>query len=417
MPIAAKPAYVPDRLLADASPGLRFGMYLKLWGINRRSKELMWETYDIDYEKRRPDQREREVQKENKGCALDAACRLTVSDRRLMQALAQRQKAVAEVPASSGALLRLEVVAVAPFTTGLGNEHPLENGFAFLNPYGLPYLPGSGVKGVIRQAARELASGDWSETQGWTRDHSYRLRTGEEALDLSPLDVLFGHESPSGESGHVRGALSFWDVIPQIADERLAVEVMTAHQGHYYQNGSTPHESGSPNPITFLTIPPKSRFAFHVLCDLAHLRRLAPALAENRRWQKLIEAAFAHAFQWLGFGAKTAVGYGAFAAAAEAAGIDRPSAPSEDAAAKLGAPAGETPGEIWDRARLQYNARNGTLTAIGPNNIRANAFDEQAQELLSRLPQEVQKKVRANQFVRVTARVLGTRLLSVAVEP
>jgi CRISPR-associated protein Cmr6 len=34
-------------------------------------------------------------------------------------------------------------------------------------------------------------------------------------------------------------------------------------------------------------------------------------LAEGERWKTLLTAAFAHAFQWLGFGAKTAVGYGA----------------------------------------------------------------------------------------------------------
>ncbi|HWO99019.1 MAG TPA: RAMP superfamily CRISPR-associated protein [Methylococcus sp.] len=79
-----------------------------------------------------------------------------------MKALADRQTALAAtVPAE--ALLKLEATGVAPFTTGLGNEHPLENGFAFLNPYGLPYLPGSGVKGILRQAARELASGTWGE--------------------------------------------------------------------------------------------------------------------------------------------------------------------------------------------------------------------------------------------------------------
>lgn len=41
-------------------------------------------------------------------------------------------------------------------------EHLLENGFAFLNPYGLPYLPGSGVKGVLRQAAREVDKKSWA---------------------------------------------------------------------------------------------------------------------------------------------------------------------------------------------------------------------------------------------------------------
>jgi CRISPR-associated protein Cmr6 len=48
-----------------------------------------------------------------------------------------------------------------------------------------------------------------------------------------------------------------------------------------------------------------------VVCDAAHLERLAPDLAHGQRWQALLDAALKHAFAWLGFGAKTAVGYGA----------------------------------------------------------------------------------------------------------
>ena len=46
-------------------------------------------------------------------------------------------------------------------------------------------------------------------------------------------------------------------------------------------------------------------------CDGARLERLAPDLAHGQRWQTLLTATFEHAFAWLGFGAKTAVGYGA----------------------------------------------------------------------------------------------------------
>ncbi len=48
-----------------------------------------------------------------------------------------------------------------------------------------------------------------------------------------------------------------------------------------------------------------------MVCDLAHLQRIAPALAVDDQWKKLLTQAFEHAFSWCGFGAKTAVGYGA----------------------------------------------------------------------------------------------------------
>src|SRR5690606_38300654 len=106
----------------------------------------------------------------------------------------------------------------------------------------------------------------------------------------------------------------------------LAVDIMTPHQSHYYQqrldrksgDSTSPHESGQPNPISFLTLPPLTRFAFHVQCDVAHMERLAPDLAHDNRWQQLLAAAFEHAFEWLGFGAKTRVGSGAMQAAAQA---------------------------------------------------------------------------------------------------
>lgn len=311
MPIAAVPAYLGTDF-SSASPGLRFGMYLPLWGVNRRTGQLLWSTSDIDHAVRGQQREEREIKVENKTSALLQACKLTSHDKATMRALATRQNHTAQ---STPHTLTLDAIATAPFTTGLGNEHPLENGFAFLNPYGLPYLPGSGVKGVLRQAARELASGKWGDSHGWSHDKIHLLGK----IELSTIDALFGLEGKDGDSDHVRGALSFWDALPQIPGDHLAVDIMTPHQSHYYQQkndrksgGSTsPHDSGAPNPISFLTLPPGTGFAFHVVCDAAHLERLAPDLAHGQRWQSLLTAAFEHAFAWLGFGAKTAVGYGA----------------------------------------------------------------------------------------------------------
>ncbi|WP_157659211.1 type III-B CRISPR module RAMP protein Cmr6 [Thauera butanivorans] len=315
MPIAAVPAYL-GKDFSTASPGLRFGMYLPLWGINRRTGELLWSTSDVDYAVRGQAREERPIKVENKTSALQQACKLTTHDKAAMQALVQRQVHIAT---ATPHLLTLDAIATAPFTTGLGNEHPLENGFAFLNPYGLPYLPGSGIKGVLRQAARELASGEWGDTHGWSEEKIHELEHKGKRIDLSMLDTLFGLESDNGSTQHVRGALSFWDAIPHIQGDSLAVDIMTPHQSHYYQQktdnksggSASPHDSGQPNPISFLTLPPGTRFAFHVQCDLPHLERLAPDLAADDRWKDLLTAAFEHAFEWLGFGAKTTVGYGA----------------------------------------------------------------------------------------------------------
>lgn len=323
MPIAAVPNYL-GRVFKEASPALRFGMLLPVWTerqdqekevharANKRSREAQ-ELRDF-LDARGMDATIKELRRTERNplpglwdkndygakTAWDSIKALTPSDKKRMEALAARQAHLATSPAFSAHMLTLCATATAPFTTGLGNEHPLENGFSFLTPYGLPYLAGSGVKGVLRQAARELARGEWGDTRGWNDEN---------------INALFGHKT--GDDGLIRGALDFWDVIPQIKGDALAVEVTTPHQGHYYQkkndrksgSSASPHDSGLPNPITFLTVPPGSGMNFYVRCDEARLKILAPELVES--WRSLLSAAFEHAFEWLGFGAKTSVGYGA----------------------------------------------------------------------------------------------------------
>ena len=268
------------------------------------------------------------------------------------------------------------------------------------------------------QAARELARGDWDDAHGWSTDllpsPSGRGVGGE---GLSMLDVLFGRETPAGDSDHVRGVLSFWDVIPEIRGDSLHVEIMTPHQGHYYhwkkdRNGNpieeSPHESGPPIPIQFLTVPPGSDFAFHVVCDLPRLRRLAPELAQDGQWKTLLNAAFEHAFEWLGFGAKTAVGYGAMQSPAQRerrdqARLQREAEAREQARQQL-EKAQQEQAEPWEGARLKFNRANGSLTAE-KNGKSAVALKPKGEELLSSLPAQIRSRVLANQFVKVTAHV------------
>ncbi|CRI66793.1 conserved hypothetical protein [Thiocapsa sp. KS1] len=395
MAIAAVPNYVGDDY-SQASPGLRFGMYLRLWGANSRSGERLWTTYDINYRPAGRERQEREFRDENKTNALHDALKLSAADKSAMAALAARQAGIAGALEKSGALLRLEAEAIAPFATGLGNEHPLENGFAFLNPYGLPYLAGSGVKGVLRQAARELASGEWGDPKGWSEEPRFTLDVKRKTIKLTMLDVLFGKQGEDGDVDHVRGSLSFWDVFPQLKGNALQVEVMTPHQTHYYQRGENPHESGSPNPINFLTVPPGSSFAFHIQCDRPFLARLAPDLAKEDRWRSLIETAFEHAFLWLGFGAKTAVGYGAM----ERTGAGRPPlghGPVGAAATALSNVA-ETSAH-WSGVELKFNPGNNELTATYQGKL-ATARDPDSQRLRNLLPEEIRTRLKKHKVLK-----------------
>ena len=267
---AALPGYM--REFSDAAPGHRFSLYYAGWNTDF-SKPPGGATKTLKGD----------------------VCPLPKHSRDLQRSIEARQAALA---ADASAVFTYPAIATAPFATGLGNEHPLENGFSFLSPYGLPYLPGSGVKGVIRKAAEELAGGEWGQAQGWDED-SIRGFFGP------------GEEDPNRDSNPQQGALRFWDVFPapetSVKNDRplLTVEIMTPHLGTYYQGDATPKTSLTPNPIAFLAVAAKSRFAFHVECNLAVLTP-----AQQNIWQTLLQSAFDHAGKWLGFGAKTAVGYG-----------------------------------------------------------------------------------------------------------
>jgi CRISPR-associated protein Cmr6 len=293
--IALVPKYVGEDF-NDAPPGHRYRLYLQFW--------------NGDYS----------PTKKDKLAALRPLCKLPQHSQDVMKALAERSKAP-----DSETTLSIAADSTAPFATGLGWEHPNENGFAFLDPYGLPYLPGSGVKGVLRQAARDLIDDPSSETATWTPE---------------AMTALFGEDDPN--KPHGQGALRFWDVIPELAGGKLDVDILNPHYRDYYQEGGTPHDAGQPVPVFFLIVPPKSRFHFRV--DLIAPFRLDENLRKD--WKAMMQAAFMHAFDWLGFGAKTAVGYGAMKSLI---------VPPQKVAATME--------EIWENATVKYDVSGRVMTA------------------------------------------------------
>lgn len=396
MPIAAVPAYLGSDFY-KAPPGHRFSLYLRFWGVDQRDQQPLWTTHDLKDEVRGQDRQERVVKVENKVPAFREALKLTDKDRATLNAIVKRQSVLAAALELTGQLSTFAAESIAPFTTGLGIQHPLENGFAFLNPYGLPYLPGSGVKGVLRRAAQELVCGLFGDDQeGWT---------------LDAIRALFGTEegetdADGKELPRRRGALMFWDVIPDLKDGSLKLEIMTPHQSAYYQGTESPHDSGSPNPICFLSVPPGSGFNFHIQCNQPFLARIAPELAEQDLWRKLLQAAFLHAFNWIGFGAKTAVGYGAMELLAERERIAAERKARQEAAyqdeqeQKL-----KERLQTWENVEVVYDRPTGNYSAQGPDGRRAVAQSTDASKLRASLPQALQDKFKNKGKLKLTIEV------------
>ncbi|MBA2558131.1 MAG: type III-B CRISPR module RAMP protein Cmr6 [Chloroflexi bacterium] len=194
-----------------------------------------------------------------------------VWDLDLLGEAVERQRRLAA--ALGGQVLLL--TSTARFVTGLGRSHPVENGFAWHPTLGTPYLPGSGLKGVLKS---------WLE---WSREG--------EAYDRR--DEILG-------APETVGSVAFLDLLP-VGPPHLVADIMTPHYADYYQDGKTPGDWMSPVPIPFLAVEAGQSWQCVVLAG----RRDG---GQGESLAKLAAAALAEALAWLGAGAKTAVGYGRF---------------------------------------------------------------------------------------------------------
>ncbi len=173
-----------------------------------------------------------------------------------------------------------------PFVTGLGRNHPVENGFAWHHTLGVPYLPGSSVKGVVRS---------WAAS--W-------LSQPEEDINR-----IFGPRDSKDHSSkdHSVGSIIFLDALP-IKPVQLKVDIITPHYGPYYQDekGKTPPADWhSPIPVPFLAVDSNQEFVFGLMPRRLGYPKDVNDCSKAKGW--LVDA-----LKDLGGGAKTAVGYGRF---------------------------------------------------------------------------------------------------------
>lgn len=388
MPRLAVPQYLEAHqgLLKNTPPGHRFQLYFKGWDLGDDKRTALKEICSFGY------------------------------GAKILSAIHSRQ----DVQAKSALVHVVDADLTAPLATGLGNPHPVENGFSFLSPYGIPYLPGSGVKGVVRRAAEELAL--FHNESSWTIPFVWALFGFEagSAYLSGPLNdapdvvkeeaerwcVAFarwlqreadndgllrawlnrvrsdreddagkqGHSSSAmiqswvGRSGekprrevHWQGMLRFWDAFPD-ENAQLAVDILNPHHKDYYEGNSTPHDAAQPKPVFFLVVKPGACFRFHI-----EVKGHEGLLEQLGDWKGLVSEAFAHAFDWLGFGAKTAVGYGAMTLKLDGGQVcvddSQVAAPEVQQAQHAQDRRSTVETLVWNGASLTWSPGNATLTA------------------------------------------------------
>lgn len=165
---------------------------------------------------------------------------------------------------------------------GLAAASPLETGITLHHLYGVPVLPGSGLKGLALVATRLAA------------------KAGETSVE--EYKEMFGTQQAAG-------LVDVLDGIPVPTNDRslLEVDVMNPHYPLWYrrEKGVPPSDDQSPNPVFFLTVPAGVQFEFALLCR-TRTDRARSALRQGEKWLR-------QGLQNLGAGAKTSSGYGYFA--------------------------------------------------------------------------------------------------------
>jgi len=156
---------------------------------------------------------------------------------------------------------------------GLGGEAVLETAITLHRTYGLPYIPGSALKGLAARYAHKHLEGD-----GW--------RKGGEAHT-----IMFGNTKSAGY-------LTFFDALYVAGSGRhgkaLWPDVITVHHPEYYQGHKPPADWDSPIPVPFLSATGEYLIA----------------IGGDEAWAKKAFEILCLALLEEGVGAKTSSGYG-----------------------------------------------------------------------------------------------------------
>lgn len=213
--------------------------------------------------------------------------------KKLLEAKAKRQNDYIDSLKNLGLeTFTFKVRTASPFITGLGSGHPTETGMILDRNIGIPYIPASSIKGVLRLAcAINLA-----------REIPEYAKTGVVPDDNETLVKYFGTMTQDAKS-RSRGRLMFFDAYPEKIPV-LKMDILNPHFSNYYSGkNKQPLESETPIPVSFLVVKEETPFTFN--CAFIPLQDEKCSTDE-------ITAMFKTAFEEVGFGGKTAIGYGRF---------------------------------------------------------------------------------------------------------
>lgn len=181
---------------------------------------------------------------------------------------------------------------------GLGGASVYEVSMTLHHIYGIPYIPASSIKGVLRSyIIQEIFENKEEEA----------LQNDKNFCKIFGCPAKRALTNKKGEATAFEGEVVFFDAYPTREPEKdeIKPDVMTVHYQDYYSKDETyPTDTQKTNPIPFLTIE-KTPFQF--------ILGAKTDILNQKLWKdKTLLQLLHEALEKNGIGAKTAVGYGYF---------------------------------------------------------------------------------------------------------
>jgi CRISPR type III-B/RAMP module RAMP protein Cmr6 len=227
--------------------------------------------------------------------------------------------------------LMLESLKVKPFTApldwrmvvGLGGESVLETDITLHHLYGIPFIPGSALKGLTRayvtaENQKFFVPKDAPEGQ--------RKPSLKDETDHPDIQRIFGNQKAAG-------TVLFFDAMPLSGKISFTVDIMNPHYSKYYgslksNNIIPPANDQSPIPVPFLAVANPTIFAFA-------LAPRDPSISEHQEDMKQVKTWLQEALHYYGVGGKTSAGYGYFQISEVSAKTDKSSGQASQAGTQI----------------------------------------------------------------------------------
>lgn len=181
----------------------------------------------------------------------------------------------------------VKVRTTTPLLLGTGNANLHEAGVQFLKPWGVPYLPGSSLKGALSSWLVKNGGPDWKA------DHIHK--------SAFQTEIFGGMYEDQAYAGSVLFGDAWLDSESSGKDPWFIQDIITVHHQNYYgQTGEKPYPHGMEDPTPISMSPLRTGLVFYVVLQ-------GPEPVRN-----FLKIVLADLLTHQGLGAKTAVGYGRF---------------------------------------------------------------------------------------------------------